>query len=317
MSKKPPLFFALKQSANLGARIAGQFELDLSPHEEREFPDGEHKVRPLVEVFGRRVYVVHSLYSDSSQSVNDKLCRLLFFIAALRDAGVDFVTAVVPFMAYARKDKRTKRNDPVTTRYVANLFSSVRVDSVITLGVHNRAAQENAFQCLYRDLDAADLFADYFAPLVANEAVTVVAPDTGAVKGARRFQQALSERRVDAAFAFMTKTRSQDIVTSSHLFGDVKDRSAIVYDDLISSGTTIRNAAQNCRGLAKDIWVAATHGAFTEGAEDLLGFDALRRVVVSNSVISDRVDQQAWCKRLHVIDSSGLFVDFISRTVPD
>ena len=78
------------------------------PHEERDFEDGEHKARPLASVRGRHAYVLQSLYGDGEQSPSDKLCRLLFFIGALRDAAAASVTAVVPYLAYSRKDRRSK-----------------------------------------------------------------------------------------------------------------------------------------------------------------------------------------------------------------
>ena len=78
---------------------------------------------------------------------NDKLCRLLFFIGALKDAGAARVTAVVPYLCYARKDRRTKPNDPVTTRYIAGMFEAVGTDCIVTLEVHNPVAFENAFRC--------------------------------------------------------------------------------------------------------------------------------------------------------------------------
>ena len=96
----------------------------LGTHEERGFEDGEHKIRPLIEVRRRDVFVIHSLYGDAEQSPNDKLCRLLFFIGALKDAGAERVTAVVPYLCYARKDRRTQSRDPVTTKYVARLFEA-------------------------------------------------------------------------------------------------------------------------------------------------------------------------------------------------
>lgn len=315
MAHQPPLFFALKGSAQLGARIADRFGFSLGEHEEREFPDGEHKIRPLTSVDGRRVVVIHSLYSDSRQSVNDKLCRLLFFIGALRDAGAESISAVVPYMAYARKDRRSKPHDPVTTRYVANFFAAVRVDRVITLGVHNPAAQENAFQCVYLDLDAAPLFAEHFAQSLGQSPVTVLAPDTGAVKNGQRLQQELQRRGLDVELAFMTKLRSQDIVTSSPLFGKVDGRTVIIYDDLISSGTTIANGIELCRGRSNNVCVAAVHGVFSAEAEKLLRFDTLREVVVSDSVLSDRIDRAAWGDRLRYLDSSTVFADCLNLSV--
>ncbi len=100
--------FALTSSRAFGAEVSLQLGVTLSAHEEREFEDGEHKARPLVSVRGGDVYVIQSLHADAQQSGNDKLCRLLFFIGALKDAAAARVTAVIPYLAYARKDRKSK-----------------------------------------------------------------------------------------------------------------------------------------------------------------------------------------------------------------
>ena len=97
---------------------------------------------------------MQSLYADHRQSGNDKLCRLLFFIGALNDAAAARVTAVVPYLAYARKDRKSKARDPVTTRYVAALFEAVGTNAVVTMDVHNLAAYQNAFRCRTEHLEA-------------------------------------------------------------------------------------------------------------------------------------------------------------------
>lgn len=98
MNDQTLAIFALNASRSFGEQVCARLGLCLSAHEEREFEDGEHKTRPLVSVRGCDVYVIHALYSDAQQSVNDKLCRLLFFLGALRDAGAARVTAVVPYL---------------------------------------------------------------------------------------------------------------------------------------------------------------------------------------------------------------------------
>jgi ribose-phosphate pyrophosphokinase len=141
------LIFALGASRGFGARVADAMGTTLAVHEEREFEDGEHKTRALISVRGRDVYVLHSLYGDAEQSANDKLVRLLFFVGALRDASAGRITAVVPYLAYSRKDRKSKPRDPVSTRYVAEVFEAVGVERVVTLDVHNLAAYQNAFRC--------------------------------------------------------------------------------------------------------------------------------------------------------------------------
>jgi len=125
--------FALNGTELLGEKIAGALGCDLAALEERSFEDGEHKVRPLETVAGCDVYVVHSLHGGPNESPNDKLCKLLFFVGALKDAGAARVTAVAPYLCYARKDRRTKAQDPVTIRYLATIFEAAGVDAIVTL----------------------------------------------------------------------------------------------------------------------------------------------------------------------------------------
>ncbi len=203
MTDRRLCLFALQATSALGAAVAAALDQNLAAHEEREFEDGEHKTRPLETVRGADVYVLHSLNGETDQNANDKLCRLLFFIGALEDAGAARVTALAPYLCYSRKDRRTKPNDPVTTRYVAALFEAVGTDAVVTLDVHNPAAFENAFRCPTVALTAAPLFVDY-AKALGDERLCVVSPDTGGAKRADLFHEALEAalgRPVGKAFA--------------------------------------------------------------------------------------------------------------------
>ena len=168
--------FALGHSAQLGQAICEHLHIPLSQHEQRIFDDGEHKIRPLSTVRNHDVFVIHSLSAQPHQTVNDALCRTLFFIATLRDVGAARVNAVLPYLCYARKDRRTKARDPVTIRYVASLFEAMGVDNVITIDVHNQAAFENAFRCPTIHLKAVDLFVDHFAPLAKVHPLAVISP---------------------------------------------------------------------------------------------------------------------------------------------
>ena len=189
-----PLLFAPLASRSFGERMAAALGIGLAPLEEREYEGGEHKIRPLVAVRGRNVYVVQSLSGDAVASANDRLCRLLFLIAALRDAGAARVTACVPYLAYARKDRRTKERDPVNSRYVAQLFEAMGVSHVIALDVHNLAAFENAFRCSVDHLETAPLAAALVARQANGRAITVVSPDFGGAKRAQRLQDLIAVR---------------------------------------------------------------------------------------------------------------------------
>jgi len=306
--------FALNASREFGQRVANALGTPLARHEEREFEDGEHKSRPLDSVRGRDVYVVHSLNGDPQQSVNDKLVRLLLFLGALRDASAGRITAVIPYLCYARKDRRSKPRDPVSTRYVAGLLESVGVDAVITLDVHNLAAYENAFRIRAEHLEARKLFAEFFRSLAGDEPVAVVSPDVGGVKRAEAFRESLERRLGRAATrAFMEKSRSEGVVSGEAFVGDVAGRTAIVIDDLISSGTTLRRAIAACRAQgARRILAAASHGLFTAKAADLLTEPTLEQLIVTDTVPPFRLDAAASAK-LRIISVAPLFAEAIRR----
>lgn len=311
--------FALGSTRELGQGIAGSLGLTLAEHEEREFEDGEHKARPLESVRGDDVFVLHSLYSDPAQSVNDKLCRLLFFLGAVRDAGAGRVTAVVPYLGYARKDRKTKPRDPVTTRYVAGLFESVGVDRVMVLDVHNLAAFQNAFRCPTEHLEAGRVFAAHFAPLAQDRKIVVVSPDAGGVKRAERFRQILVAR-LDrpVGSAFLEKQRSAGQVWGDAVVGDVQGAVAVVVDDLISTGTTIARTVRACRARgAETVWAAATHGLFVGQAGEILDDPGLAQVAVTNTVPPFRLGEGALGDRLHVLDVAPLLGEAIQRLHTD
>lgn len=125
-----------------------------------------------------------AVWHKPGHSIHDRLCRLLFLLGALRDAGAARLTAVLPYLAYAHKDQRSQPRDPVTHRYLAQLLEAVGVDGVVTLDVHNRAAFQNAFRRPVVHLEARSLFVAHFAARSADW--VVVAPDGGAIGSSPR-----------------------------------------------------------------------------------------------------------------------------------
>lgn len=308
-----PVVFALSSSREFGIRVSSELGIELSEHEERDFEDGEHKTRPLINVRQRDVFVIQALYSEPSQSVNDKLCQLLFFLGALRDAAAATVTAVVPYLCYARKDRKTKSRDPVITRYVACLFESVGADRIVTMDVHNIAAYQNAFRQPTEHLEAMKLFVDHFQSLAATDRVALVSPDAGGVKRVRAFQAALelcSNRQI--SMAFMEKQRSQGKVTGESFVGDVNGRTAIILDDLISSGTTLVRAAEACKNNgATRVIAVATHGAFTANAELVLSETVIEQIVVTSTIPPFRLSTDFASNRITILDVAPVFANAI------
>lgn len=311
--------FALKGTDHLGREISKLLGHALSAHEERDFEDGEHKARPLESVAGADVYVIHSLHGGPDQSANDKLCRLLFFMAALKDAGAARVAAVAPYLCYSRKDRRTKVNDPVTTRYVAALFEAIGCDAVVTLEVHNEAAFENAFRCRAVALTAAPLLIAQIKAGVGDEPLCVISPDLGGGKRADLLREALETvigRPIAKAFA--EKHRSAGVVSGDLFVGDVAGATCIIVDDLISTGGTLVRAARAARARgAQRVFACVAHGLFMPGAETALADPAIDRIVVTDAVPAFRLPDGPVRNKLDIVPAAPLLAEAIRRLHED
>ncbi len=315
MKDKSIKLFSLNIGREFGEKVAERLGIHLSRHEEREFEDGEHKVRSLVNVRGQDVYVIQSLYGEPGASVNDKLCRLLFFIGALKDASAERVTAIVPYLCYARKDRKTKTRDPVTTRYVAQLFEAMGCDRIVTLDVHNLAAFQNAFRCPTEHLEAKNIFVQHFATLIDNRPAVVVAPDFGGLKRAEAFRKTLCQKiHQDIPIAFTEKYRSSGVVSGEMISGEIQGRIAIIIDDLISSGTTLARTAKACRreGAAK-IYAAASHGVFAKESNQILAVPDLEKIIITNTIAPFRITAGDVMDKLTLLDTTPLFAETIRR----
>lgn len=306
----PLKVFVAAGGAGLGQRVCRELGVAAGAIGQDLFEDGERSAWPLEDVDGCDAYVVQSLHADPLGSVHDKLCQLLFFIRALKDAGAARVTAVVPYLAYARQDRQTRPRGPVATRYVAALIEAAGVDVVITVDVHNVAALQNAFRCRTVNVEAAPLFADRVAPPAG--AVTVVAPDAGAIPRAGRFRQALSAALGQpVAAAFAEKHRDGHELSGGLLVGEVEGRHVVIVDDMIGTGATIARAAGACRkagAIAVD--AVATHGLFTAGAQVALA-GAVGRLWVSDTVPPFRPEQGPLREMLRVAGIAPLLADAI------
>jgi ribose-phosphate pyrophosphokinase len=308
--------FALQATAELGSKVSDVLGQPLEPHEEQTFEDGEQQARPLAPVDQADVYVVQSLHHGPQESAHDKLCRLLFFIAALKDAGAARVTAVTPYLCYARQDRRTAPLAPVTSRYVAELFEAAGTDAVATLEVHNPAAFENAFRRRAVTLSATPLYLDYLERF-RGERLCIVSPDAGGMKRAELLRETLEHatgRSIGMAFA---EKHRDDGHVSGHLFvGDVHGATALIVDDLVCTGSTLVRAAKAARLAGAGRVVALTaHGLFTPGAGEMLADPAIERLAVTDSVPPFRLtDAPAPAKdKLDLLASAPLFAETIRR----
>lgn len=283
----------------LAVDVAAALSCELTACEVERFPDGE--LRPAVaNVRGDDVYVVE----PTGPPVSENVVELLLLLDACRRAGAGRVTAVVSYFGYARQDRRGKAGEAVGARVIADALVSAGAQRLVIVDPHT-AALEAMCSVPVEMLTAVPVLASAISSDLAEDAV-VVAPDLGAVKLAERYA-ALVARPV----AVVRKTRvSGAAVRAEELVGQVEGRSALIVDDMISTGSTIEAAARVLRahGATGDIVVAATHGLFVHPAPGRLAPFTSRLVVTDSLPCTDQPEL-----RIEIRSIAALLADAIGR----
>jgi ribose-phosphate pyrophosphokinase len=249
--------------APLGRAIVGQFL------------NGESRVRLEENVRGSDVFIIQSM----SQPANHHLMELLLMIDAARRASASRITAVVPYYAYAKQEKKTAGREPISAKLMANLIVTAGADRVLSLDLHAPAI-EGFFDIPVDHLRATPLLAERMKRLGATDLVAV-SPDAGGVPRADLFRT-----RFRAPLAIISKRHPEpDTTETLEMVGDVEGKLAVIVDDMISTGGTLVAAANLLqeRGASR-IVTAATHGIFAGDALELISKSAIEKVYVTDSL---------------------------------
>lgn len=271
-----PVLLAGSSHPALARNVAAALQLSLGRCGIERFPDGELDVQLQQDVRGAEVFVIQSLHAP----VGEHLLELALMSDACQRLGAASVTAVIPYLGYARHDRRVSGIEPLGARVVAELIAAGRVDRVICLDLHSRAV-EGCFPRPVEHADALPLLIAHLRSTLTLPAV-VVSPDLGAVKRAEAFAQPLG-----LPVAVVHKQRlSGSEVKAMGVVGDVAGRHVIVVDDMIATGGTLAAAVQTVieHGAKSPVTVVASHGLFVGPAQDRLAVLPLARVVVTDSV---------------------------------
>ncbi|HUN25761.1 MAG TPA: ribose-phosphate diphosphokinase [Steroidobacteraceae bacterium] len=284
-SEPTPCLFALSESRVLGSAVAAQAGIPLGQLEERNFEGGEFKLRPLESVRSRAVFVLQVLTGTADAPLAQRLLRLLFLLRGLGDAGAEHRVALVPYLAFARKDRRTQPRDPVSSRYVAELLESAGAQRVVAIDVHNAAAFDNAFRVPTDHLTALPLIVHHFATTLAGAPIAVASPDVGGIKRAQIFRELLARRLArDIDLVFIEKRRAGDVVSGGSIVGAVADKAVILIDDLCATGGTLVRAAAACRAAgALSVHAAVAHAPLAAGLEKMIASPDIASAVVTDA----------------------------------
>ncbi len=285
----------------LGKAICSTLQVEPGRIDVQRFPDTETKVRILDAVRGLDCYIIQ----PTCPPVNENLMELLIIVDALRRASAKSVTAVIPYLGYARQDRKHEGRVPITAKLVANLIAASGVNRVLALDLH--AAQIQGFFDITMDhLFAMPVLIGYLRTLNIEKPI-VMSPDVGSMKMADKYAKHLG-----CGVAVVQKRRLSDTdVETGHVIGDVRDRDVIVADDMITSAGSMAAAIKTAREHgARTVRALATHGLFVGNA-----FERLAEAAPTEVIVTDTVPPQGDAPpelNLRVISTAGLIAEAIS-----
>lgn len=301
--------FAANSNRLLAKQIAEGLGLPLGKADVTTFSDGEISVSINESVRGSEVFVVQSTCAP----VNDHLMELLIIIDAFKRASAARITAVIPYLGYARQDRKTKARDPISAKLVADLIAAAGADRVLTMDLHAPQIQ-GFFDIPVDHLVGAPVLANYFRSLIGdkkNEYV-VVSPDLGSVTRARNFAA-----RLECPLAVVDKRRQKaNVCEVMNLIGDVKGKKVLLVDDMIDTAGTLCNAAAAVveKGGAETVIAAATHAVLSGPA-----IERLEKSVISKVVLLDTIalPPEKRLNKFTILPVAPLFAETIDRIYED
>lgn len=328
---RPIKLFGLNGTAQYSQAVSKNLGINLTPHTEKLHDDGEsyvksgpeHSDSSLGNVRGHDVFVIQSLYTDEYESISDKFMKLCIFCGSLKDASAHEVIPVIPHLGWARQDRKTESRAPIATKYIAKMLESVGASRVVMFDVHNLAAEQNAFSIPIENLEAKNLVAEWCADKLILEGKTsnikILSPDSGGLNRCERFRNSLlkylRDKKImldDIEIVIFDKLRVKGKVKGSRIIGNVVDSDVIIYDDMISTGSTMGEAIKAVIKEGGRVWsVCATHGIFCGKANDI--FESIdTKIVVTDTIRPFRLTKQNLDK-VHVVETSQMVADAIRR----
>ncbi|MFB9769408.1 ribose-phosphate diphosphokinase [Lactiplantibacillus modestisalitolerans] len=268
--------FALNSNLPLAKKISKRVGVPLGKSSVRRFSDGEIQISIDESIRGSEVYVIQSI----SDPVNDTILELLIMIDALRRASASEINVVIPYYGYSRQDRKARSREPITAKLIATLLEKDRANRILTVDLH--AAQIQGFFNIPVDhLVAAPILASYFKDRGITDNLVVVSPDHAGVSRARKLAELLG-----APIAIIDNRHPEDDhAVPDSIIGDVRNRIAIVIDDMIDTGTRFDVSARTlAKAGAAKVYGCATHAIFSQDAAALLQASPLEKVIVTDTI---------------------------------
>ena len=289
----------------LAKNIMAELEAPIGRAEVGTWKNGETRVKLDENVRGSDVFAIQSM----SDPVNNHLVELLLIVDALRRASAARITAVIPYFAYAKQEKKTSGREPISAKLVANLLTTAGADRILTMDLHSPAI-EGFFDIPVDHLRAAPILARHINRQSLKDLV-VVSPDAGGVARAEELRG-----RTGGSLAIISKRHpGPDVSEALEMVGDVDGRPAVIVDDMISTGGTLALAAALLKDRgASPIYAAATHGIFAQDGLELIAESPLDKVLVTNTL---PLPAGGPIDRIEVVSVAPLLAEAITRIHKD
>ena len=300
--------FTANSNVPFARGICTELGLELGDSTVTTFADGEVSVSINETVRGCDVFVIQS----TCKPINNNLMELLIMIDAFRRASAGRITAVIPYFGYARQDRKVKGRDPISAKLVANLITSAGADRVLTMDLH--AAQIQGFFDIPVDhLVGNPLFSRYYLSkfdetLYDQDEFIIVSPDVGSVARSRAFAA-----KVHMGLAIVDKRRQRaNMCEVMNVIGDVKNKTCILFDDIVDTAGSLCNAAQAIKdiGGAKAVYACASHGVLSGNACQRIEESCIEELVVLNTI---PMPEDYVGHKIRQLDASPMFAKAITR----
>lgn len=277
------LLFSGTSNQSLAEKISEELKINLAPSEVVRFADGEVRVRILDDVYNQHMVVVQSL----SQPGDSNLIELCQFAEIGKRKKAKKITAVIPYLAYARQHRAHREGETIAVKLVAEFLKTAGFNEVILLDLHEEEVLKY-FKIPVLHLSAVDTFSKYIDQHrddFGGDDLIIVAPDRGREKAAENLASFLEVKS-----AIVEKSRSlekTDTLNECHLIGDVKEKEVIIYDDMISTGSTILKAAECCLNQgAFQANLMVTHGVFSHIDKSFWQNSKVEKIFVTDSILA-------------------------------
>jgi ribose-phosphate pyrophosphokinase len=286
----------------LAREIAQYIGQDLGQATVTTFSDGEIRVRIDENVRGGDVFLIQSC----CHPVNTSIMELLLLIDAVKRSSASRITAVIPYYGYGRQDRKDQPRVPISAKLIADLITVAGANRILTMDLHAGPIQ-GFFNIPVDHLYAMPVLLDYIKKQDVSDLV-IVSPDAGGVERARAFA-----KRLNSSLAIIDKRReSPNQAEVMNIIGDVQDKHAFLFDDMIDTAGTIVQTAQTCMDNgALSAWAGSTHAVLSGPALERIQASCLREVMVTNTIPLNGKDQQ--CPKLKTLTVAPLLGEAILR----